>query len=144
MGKIRGTPCMRSHIFVHLATTKYFSNSFVFKTEIEKEGLPGDITPATGAERHKFKSCRPDQYSYQIQTGNRGPSLRSGFRLAAQLLACPERGSIATASNGPAKRLNLDNVHAQLKIIASLFACSPSRSKARRTAAKDSDRGKMS
>jgi hypothetical protein len=46
MGKIRGTPCMRSHISVHRVTTKYFSNSFVFKTEIEKEGLPGDITPA--------------------------------------------------------------------------------------------------
>lgn len=41
---------MRSHIFAHHATTKYFSNSFVFKTEIEKEGLPGDITPALGAE----------------------------------------------------------------------------------------------
>jgi len=40
---------MRSHICVHRATTKYFSNSFVFKTEIEKEGLPGDITPALGA-----------------------------------------------------------------------------------------------
>jgi hypothetical protein len=40
---------MRSHIFAHHATTKYFSNSFVFKTEIEKEGLPGDITPALGA-----------------------------------------------------------------------------------------------
>jgi hypothetical protein len=35
---------MRSHIFVHRATTKYFSNSFVFKNEIEKEGLPRDIT----------------------------------------------------------------------------------------------------
>ncbi len=40
---------MRSHISVHRVTTKYFSNSFVFKTEIEKEGLPGDITPALGA-----------------------------------------------------------------------------------------------
>src|SRR6266403_5394048 len=60
MGKIRGTPCMRSHIFVHLATTKYFSNSFVFKTEIEKEGLPGDITPALGAGGPRFKSGRPD------------------------------------------------------------------------------------
>ena len=30
---------MRSHICVHRATTKYFSNSFVFKTEIEKEGF---------------------------------------------------------------------------------------------------------
>src|SRR5229473_2588141 len=60
MGKIRGTPCMRSHICVHRATTKYFSNSFVFKTEIEKEGLPGDITPALGAGGPEFKSRRPD------------------------------------------------------------------------------------
>src|SRR6266481_209846 len=60
MGKIRGTPCMRSHICVHRATTKYFSNSFVFKTEIEKEGLPGDITPALGAGGPRFKSgARP-------------------------------------------------------------------------------------
>jgi len=41
---------MRSHISVHGPTTKYFSNSFVFKTEIEKEGLPGDITPALGTD----------------------------------------------------------------------------------------------
>jgi len=61
MGKIRGTPCMRSHICVHRATTKYFSNSFVFKTEIQKEGLPGDITPALGAGGPRFKSGRPDQ-----------------------------------------------------------------------------------
>jgi hypothetical protein len=48
---------MRSHIFAHHATTKYFSNSFVFKTEIEKEGLPGDITPALGAGGPRFKSA---------------------------------------------------------------------------------------
>jgi hypothetical protein len=52
---------MRSHISVHGATTKNFSNSFVFKTEIEKEGLPGDITPALGAGGPEFKSRRPDQ-----------------------------------------------------------------------------------
>ena len=52
---------MRSHISVHGATTKNFSNSFVFKTEIEKEGLPGDITPALGAGGPRFKSGRPDQ-----------------------------------------------------------------------------------
>jgi hypothetical protein len=51
---------MRSHVSTHRATTKYFSNSFVFKNEIEKEGLPGDITPALGA-RGRFKSGRPDQ-----------------------------------------------------------------------------------
>jgi hypothetical protein len=48
MGKIRGTPCMRRHILLHPGTTKYFSNSFVFKNEIEKEGLPRDSTPALG------------------------------------------------------------------------------------------------
>jgi hypothetical protein len=52
---------MRSHIFVHRATTKYFSNTFVFKNEIEKEGLLRDITPALGAEGPRFKSGRPDQ-----------------------------------------------------------------------------------
>src|SRR5260370_26819849 len=52
---------MRSHISVHGATSKNFSNSFVFKTEIEKEGLPGDITPALGAGGPEFKSRRPDQ-----------------------------------------------------------------------------------
>jgi len=67
MGKIRGTPCMRSHICVHRATTKYFSNSFVFKTEIEKEGLPGDITPALGAGGPRFKSGRPDQLLLRFQ-----------------------------------------------------------------------------
>jgi hypothetical protein len=45
MVKIQGAPSMRRHISVHRATTKYFSNSFVFKTEIEKEGLPRDSTP---------------------------------------------------------------------------------------------------
>jgi len=52
---------MRSHIFLHRATTKYFSNSFVFKNEIEKEGLPRDITLALGAGGPRFKSGRPDQ-----------------------------------------------------------------------------------
>jgi hypothetical protein len=61
MGKIRGTPNMGSHISAHRATIKYFSNSFIFKTEIEKEGLPGGITPALGAGGLRFKSGRPDQ-----------------------------------------------------------------------------------
>jgi hypothetical protein len=60
MGKIRGTPRMRSHIFVHRATTKYFSKSFVFKTKTEKEGLPRDSTPVLGAGGLRFKSGRPD------------------------------------------------------------------------------------
>jgi len=59
---------MRSHIVVHRATTKYFSNSFVFKTEIEKEGLPGDITPALGAGGPEFKSRRPTTYFFVFNT----------------------------------------------------------------------------
>ncbi len=53
---------MWRHISAHRATTKYSSNSFVFKPEIEKEGLPGDITPALGAGGLRFKSGRPDQF----------------------------------------------------------------------------------
>jgi|ERR1700674_114353 len=61
MGKIRGTPCMRSHTSAYRATTKYFSNPFVFKTRIEKEELPRDIPPDLGAGGPRFKSGRPDQ-----------------------------------------------------------------------------------
>jgi hypothetical protein len=61
MVKIQGTQYMRSHISARPATTKYFSNSFVFKTKIEKEGLPRDDTPALGAGGPRFKSGRPDQ-----------------------------------------------------------------------------------
>jgi len=55
---------MRSHIFAHHATTKYFSNSFVFKTEIEKEGLPGDVTPALGAGGPEFNLGAPTNPYY--------------------------------------------------------------------------------
>jgi len=61
MGKIRGTSCMWRHISAHRATTKYFSNSFVFKPKIEKEGLSGDSAPGLGAGGLEFKSPRPDQ-----------------------------------------------------------------------------------
>ncbi len=40
---------MRSHISVYRATTKYFSNPFVFKIRIEKEGLPRDSPAGLGA-----------------------------------------------------------------------------------------------
>jgi hypothetical protein len=58
---------MRSHIFVHRATTKYFPNSFLFKNEIEKEGLPRDVTPALGAGGPEFKSRRPDHLLLYFQ-----------------------------------------------------------------------------
>jgi hypothetical protein len=68
---------MRSHVSVHRATTKYFSNSFVFKTEIEKEGLPGDITPALGAGGPEFKSRRPDQNISHVFFGLPNSTFRS-------------------------------------------------------------------
>ena len=52
---------MRSHISVHHATTKHFSNSFVFKIELGKEGLPGDSPAGLGVGGPRFKSGRPDQ-----------------------------------------------------------------------------------
>src|SRR5229473_1640706 len=61
MVKIRGTLCMRSYMPVQRGTTKSSSNSFVFRTKIEKEGLPRDIPPALGAGGPEFKSRRPDQ-----------------------------------------------------------------------------------
>src|SRR5947208_7259454 len=44
---------------------------------------------------------------------NIDPSLRSGFRHAAQLLACPEQMSNANLSNGPRKRLNFESLRAR-------------------------------
>jgi len=51
---------MRSHISVHRDTTKYFSNSFIFKPKIEKEGLPSDSPAGLGAGGLRFESGRPD------------------------------------------------------------------------------------
>jgi hypothetical protein len=55
---------MRRHMCVHLATTKYFSNSFVFKNKIEKEGLPSDGPAGLGAGGPEFNSRRPDQFAF--------------------------------------------------------------------------------
>ena len=52
---------MWRHNSAHRATTKYFSNSFVFKNKIEKEGLPSDSPAGLGAGGPRFKSGRPDQ-----------------------------------------------------------------------------------
>ena len=51
---------MWRHTVVHRATNKYFSNSFVFKTKIEKEGLPRDSPAGLGAGGPRFESGRPD------------------------------------------------------------------------------------
>jgi hypothetical protein len=57
---------MRSHISVQRATTKYFSNSFVSKNKIEKEGVPRDSPAGLGAGGPRFKSGRPDQIISRI------------------------------------------------------------------------------
>ena len=56
-GKLGGIHACGATFQHTLPLTKYFSNSFVFKNEIEKEGLPGDITPALGAGDPRFKSA---------------------------------------------------------------------------------------
>jgi hypothetical protein len=61
MGKIRGTPCTRSRILVHGATTNSSAKSFSFRSKIEKEGLARGSTSALGAGGLEFKSRRPDQ-----------------------------------------------------------------------------------
>ena len=61
---------MRRHISVHRATTKYFSNSFVFKTTIEKEGLPRDSTPDLGAGGPRFKSATPRPFLRSFDNGS--------------------------------------------------------------------------
>ena len=70
-GEIGGTLGMRSNISVHRATTKYFSNSFIFKNKIEKEGLPRDGPAGLGAGGPRFKSGRPDQTS-RVRPGDMG------------------------------------------------------------------------
>ncbi len=57
---------MRSHISVHRATTKYFSNSFICKNKIEKEGLPKDSPAGLGAGGPEFKSRRPDHFMFSV------------------------------------------------------------------------------
>jgi len=67
---------MRSHMAAHRATTKYFSNSFVFKTTIEKEGLSRDSTPAleTSAQKlvgkRKHLPCEQEPYPFEIVSSN--------------------------------------------------------------------------
>jgi hypothetical protein len=76
---------MGSHISAHRATIKYFSNSFIFKIEVEKEGLPGGITPALGAGGPEFKSRRPDHlllyYQFRVNQELLGRVAQGSWRL---------------------------------------------------------------
>ena len=97
MGRIRGTLRIRSHIFLHRATTKYFSNSFVFKPRIEKEGLPRDSPAGLGAGGPEFKSRRPDQNIWRsffilskvLLTQNRPVEFRQAGGLDSQVVWFP-------------------------------------------------------
>jgi hypothetical protein len=60
-GKLGGLYACGATFSVQRATTKYFSNSFVSKNKIEKEGLPRDSPAGLGAGGPEFKSRRPDQ-----------------------------------------------------------------------------------
>ena len=49
VGKSVGSRYMRSYVVAHPATTKFLANSFVFKKQIEREGLPRDSPSGLGA-----------------------------------------------------------------------------------------------
>jgi hypothetical protein len=53
---------MRSHIFIHLATTIAFAKPFIFKIKIEKEELPRDSPAGLGTGGLRFKSGSPDHF----------------------------------------------------------------------------------
>jgi len=61
---------MWSEISARPAITKYFPNSFVFKTKIEKEGLPRDDTPDLGVGGLEFESPRSDHLSTRLIADN--------------------------------------------------------------------------
>ena len=97
---------MRSHISVQRDTTKYFSNSFVFKNKIEKEGLPRDSPAGSGAGGREFESRCSRRYLRGPQTSRGDPDLKPtgtlehvpfsiisqspviGFQLSAASSAC--------------------------------------------------------
>jgi hypothetical protein len=56
---------MQRHIIVHGTTTKLLAKSFVFKIQIEKEGLSSDSPFGLGAGGLRFKSGRPDHFKLQ-------------------------------------------------------------------------------
>jgi hypothetical protein len=58
---------MRSYISVPRANTKYSSNSFVIKTNIEKEGLSKGSPAGLGAGGPRFKSGPPTNHFFVYQ-----------------------------------------------------------------------------
>ena len=58
---------MRSHISVHRATTKYFSNSFVFKNEIERKDFQEIARLAWAQEVPSSNLGAPTSYSFYFR-----------------------------------------------------------------------------
>ena len=86
MGNIRGTPCMRSHICVHRATTKYFSNSFVLKLRLKRKDFQEILRLPWAQEVPSSNLGAPTTYFFvfnelsqilQRQKPNLGPSIAS-------------------------------------------------------------------
>ena len=76
VGKSVGTPCMRSHIVVHGATTKSCDNPFVFKNEIERKDFQ-EIARLAWAHETRLQQFHP----FFITTND---SNKSGNLLFAQ------------------------------------------------------------
>src|SRR5882724_9240464 len=103
-GEIGGTLCMRSHISVHGATTKFCDNPFVFKNAIEKEGLPGDITPALGAGGRGFESRQ-----FQVMSDRNPPIAHFMAQLwAIDMGFIPQSKASASRQRRPLLSIKLD------------------------------------
>ena len=78
MGKIQGTPDMRSHISVHPVTTKYFSNSCVFKTRLKRKDFPEVARLAWAQEVPSSNLGAPTNLFCDLQASLKSPSPHYG------------------------------------------------------------------
>jgi hypothetical protein len=108
--EIGGTLRMRSHISVHRATAKYFSNSFIFKNKIEKEGLPqlarwvstekracvdwpADLP--SGWRTGSYSEMGSERFSKSVESGYNKGTIRSDIRylvVSKDVRRCHGRG----------------------------------------------------
>jgi hypothetical protein len=81
---IFGGPCARGGTFSYfLAPPTFFGKSFLFESNVAKEGLPRDDPSGLGAGGPEFKSRRPDQnhlpYFLQLVKSGLHPKLHCGI-----------------------------------------------------------------
>src|ERR1700720_4392618 len=81
----------------------------IFENQLPCHPEQGGFCRSEGSGRGDSRRCAKDAYpNWEHRDGVEIPRKeRSGFRLAAQFLACPEQPSKTRLSNGPRKRLNL-------------------------------------